>query len=132
VVVADRLAAGKSYDLVLLDAFDDKGPARALLEENFLRRCRMLLAHEGVFAMNLWNRPVDNFPAILANLSALFEQRIYKLALADVNRNAIVFGFNEQLPVHNLMELKQASRKLSRRTGINFLRWLRQIHWQNI
>jgi len=131
-VVGDLLAAGDSYDLILLDAFDDNGPARALLEENFLRRCRMLLAKGGIFVMNLWNRPADNFPAILASLATQFEQRVHKLILADCTRNAIVFGFNEPVPVKNLMELKPASLELSRRTGINFTRWLRQIYWQNL
>jgi spermidine synthase len=131
-VVADRLAAGDSYDIILLDAFDDNGPARALLEEDFLCRCKALLAKRGVFAMNLWNRPVDNFPANLAILATLFRQRIHKLLLANCNSNAIVFGFNEPLQVKNLMGLKPVSRELGRRTGINFMRWLRQIHWQNI
>ena len=132
VLVADRLTAGGSYDLILLDAFDDNGPARALLEEDFLCRCRALLTKGGVFTMNLWNRPTDNFPANLASLSTLFGQRIHKLLLANTNSNAIVFGFNEPLPVGNLMELKPASRELGRRTGINFTGWLRQLYWQNI
>jgi spermidine synthase len=131
-VVAERLAAGDRYDIILLDAFDENGPARALLEENFLNCCRALLAKRGVFAMNLWNRPVDNFPAKLATLAALFGQRIHTLLLANANSNAIVFGFNEPLRVKNLMKLKQVSRKLGQRTGINFMRWLRQIYWQNL
>jgi len=131
-VIAERLAAGDSYDLILLDAFDDNGPARSLLAEHFLYSCQGLLAKGGVFAMNLWNRPVDNFPAHLATLSRLFEQRIHKLLLANCNSNAIVFGFNEPLRVKNLMGLKPISRELSQRTGINFMRWLRQIYWQNI
>lgn len=130
-LVAERLAADDSYDIILLDAFDDNGPARVLLEEQFLLNCRALLTREGVFTMNLWNRPIDNFPSQFAHLAALFEQRIYKLVLAGANRNGIVFGFNQQLPVKDLMELKSASQELSRRTGINFTSWLRQIYWQN-
>ncbi len=131
-VVAERLAADSRYDLILVDAFDNHGPARALLEEDFLLNCRALLANEGIFAMNLWNRPVDNFPAQFDRLATLFEQRISKLLLAGPNRNGIVFGFNEPMPVNGLMELKSASRELSKRTGINFMRWLREIHWQNL
>jgi len=130
--VADRFADGSRYDIIFLDAFDDNGPARALLEEQFLSQCRALLAKKGVFAMNLWNRPVDNFSANLAALKNLFGQRIHKLLLADCNSNAIIFGFNEVLPVKNLMMLKPVSRDLGRRTGINFIRWLRRMHWQNI
>lgn len=131
-VVAEQLAAGESYDLIFLDAFDDDGPARALLEEDFLRNCRSLLAKNGVFAMNLWNRPVDNFPAIFAYLNSLFGKWTHKLLLDNYHSNAIVFGFNEPLRVKNLMGLKPEAKDLSRRTGINFMRWLRQIHWQNM
>lgn len=131
-LVADRMAAGENYDLILLDAFDDAGPARALLGDDFLCNCRALLTKKGVFAMNLWNRPGDNFPANLAALATLFEQHIYKLLLADVNSNAIVFGLNEPLPVTNLMDLKPASRELSLRTGVNFTSWLRKMYGQNL
>jgi spermidine synthase len=129
-MVAERLAAGDRYDLILLDAFDDSGPARALLEEDFLRGCRKLLSKGGVLAMNLWNRPQDGFPARIAALDELFCRRIHKLCLADAYSNAIVFGFNRP-PVKNLMGLKPLTRELGRRTGINFMRWLRQLHWQN-
>lgn len=131
-VVAAQLAAGGNYDLILIDAFDDSGPARGLLEEQFVNNCRALLAGGGVFAMNLWNRPEDNFPANFARLSSLFEGRTYKILLDGAHRNSIVFGFNHALPAGNLMELKQAALELSRRTGVNFIRWLRQLYWQNI
>jgi spermidine synthase len=130
VVAADRLAAGKRYDLVLLDAFDDNGPARALLDEQFLCRCRALLDTGGVFAMNLWNRPVDNFSSIHASLAKLFGCTL-KLLLAEANSNAIVFGFNRPVQAGKLMNLKPAARELGRRTGINFIRLLRQLYWQN-
>jgi len=130
-IVAEQLSARCSYDLILVDAFDDSGPARPLLEEHFLENCRCLLARRGVFAMNLWNRPSDNFPAILATLENLFGQRLHRLLLDNYHSNAIVFGFNDPPLVKNLMGLKKASRILSQRTGINFLRWLRQLHWQN-
>ena len=131
-VVAERLAADERYDLLLLDAFDDNGPARALLDERFLYRCRALLDSGGVFAMNLWNRPVDNFPAIYATLKAIFGKATQKLLLTQANTNAIVFGLTKPIPAKNLMKLKPAARKLSHCTDINFVRMLRQLYWQNI
>ena len=131
VVVVDRLAAGDRYDLLLLDAFDDNGPARALLDEQFLYSCQALLATGGVFAMNLWNRPVDNFPAIHPTLATLFGKGTQKLLLTEANTNAIVFGLTKPVQGKNLMGLKPAARELSRRTGINFVRLLRQLYWQN-
>lgn len=130
-VIASRRKAGERYDLVLLDAFDDDGPARALLDELVLRKCRHLLTPSGIFAMNLWNRPKDNFPALLAVLEGIFKEQTLKLALAENDSNAIVFGFNEPLQNTKLLQLKPVANALGRRTGINFVRLLRQMHWQN-
>lgn len=130
-VVAERLAGGERYDFLLLDAFDDNGPARALLEEQFLRNCRSLLTPSGVFAMNLWNRPGDNFPAKHATLAALFGKGTQKLFMSKANTNAIIFGLNKPVQGKKLMGLKPAARELSQRTGINFVRFLRQLYWQN-
>ena len=131
-LVKELLAEGESYDIIFLDAFDDNGPARALLEEKFLNNCKTLLSGKGVFAMNLWNRPVDNFPTNLARLAEIFEHRIHTLLLANCNSNAIVFGFNEPLKVKNLLKLKPLCRELGLRTSVNFMKWLRQMHWQSL
>lgn len=130
-VIAQRLAAGGSYDLLLLDAFDDNGPARALLADQALRRCRRLLTPHGVFAMNLWNRPRDNFPAVHAELTRIFDGKTLKLALSENDSNAIVFGFTEPVQTKKLMQFKPTAGALARRTGVNFVRLLRQLHWQN-
>lgn len=130
-VLARRRAAGRSYDLLLLDAFDDHGPARALLDERVLCGCRDLLAEGGVFAMNLWNRRRDNFPALHTALAAIFEGRTLKLALAENDSNAIVFSFREVVHRNRLLRLKLQATALARRSGINFVHLLRQLHWQN-
>lgn len=130
-VVADRLAADDRYDVLLLDAFDDNGPARALIDEQFLCRCRELLSADGVFAMNLWNRPVDDFQGIHGSLATLFGKGTQKLLLNGADRNGIVFGLNKPVQAMELMGLKTAARDLSLQTGINFVRLLRQLYWQN-
>ena len=130
-VIARGRKAGDCYDLILLDAFDDDGPARALLDELVFRRCRDLLTPHGVFAMNLWNRPRDNFPALLAVLEGVFRDQTLKLALAENDSNAIVFGFSEPARSTKLLQLKPVAHALGRRTGINFVRLLRQLNWQN-
>ncbi|GAB4335974.1 MAG: polyamine aminopropyltransferase [Desulfobulbaceae bacterium] len=130
-VVAGRLAAGRRYDLILLDAFDESGPARALLEANFLESCRDLLTPDGVFAMNLWNRPQDDFAATYDLLASLYRKRVLKLAVTLANTNVIVFGLARSIRTRELMGLKPAARSLGLRTGINFVRLLRQLYWQN-
>ena len=130
-IIARRKAAGDRFDLLLLDAFDDDGPARPLLDEQVLHGCRRLLAPHGVFAINLWNRPKDNFPAIRSALAEVFAGRTLQLALSGNDGNAIVFGFTDTLQSKKLLRLKPVAEALARRTGINFVRLLRQLHFQN-
>lgn len=130
-LVQKKLEAGKAYDLVLVDAFDDHGAARALLQRTFLDRCRRLLTPKGVFAMNLWNRPQDRFPAIFATIAEVFGHNALRLPLTEAYRNAIAFGFPSPIKAKELLHLLPAARKLGQRSGINLARYLRTLYWQN-
>lgn len=130
-MVQKRRAAGIYYDLVLVDAFDDHGAPRALLERPFLDDCRRLLSADGVFAMNLWNRPQDRFPAIFATISEVFRNNTLKLPLTEAYRNAIAFGFPSPIRSRELLHLRPAAKKLGQRSGINLARHLRTLYWQN-
>lgn len=130
-MVRQKLAVGTAYDLVLVDAFDDHGAARALLERPFLDNCRRLLTADGVFAMNLWNRPQDRFPSIFATIAEVFRDNAFKLPLTEAYRNAIAFGFPSQIKARELHRLRPAAHKLGQRSGINLARYLRILYWQN-
>jgi len=130
-LVREKLQEGEAYDLVLLDAFDDRGPARALLRPEFLHDCRELLRQNGIFAMNLWNRPQDRFPEMYAVITTCFDGSTLKLQLAESYRNAIAFGFRTPIRPRELQQLKPLAKKLGKRTGINFSKYLRTLYWQN-
>ena len=130
-LVKKRLQEGYAYDLVLIDAFDDSGPARALLSREFLDDCRSLLDDDGIFAMNLWNRPQDGFYDIYGVIAECFRGRTLKLLLAESYDNAIAFGFKAPVRARELLKLKGKARGLGNRTGINFSRYLRALYWQN-
>jgi len=130
-LVGRRLAEGKRYDMVLIDAFDDKGPARALLQREFLFNCRQLLSSGGVFAINLWNRPEDGFGENYSLLAEIFEDNILKLLLAESYANAIAFGFDAQIKAGLLHKLRKSAKTLGKGTGINFTKHLRALYWQN-
>lgn len=51
--VADMAAAGESTDVLLVDAYDRRGIARAVTESCFLENSRRALSDRGVFVMNL-------------------------------------------------------------------------------
>ncbi|MDA8082245.1 MAG: fused MFS/spermidine synthase [Nitrospiraceae bacterium] len=119
------------YDLILVDAFDHGGPAAALLEVDFLAACRGRLNEKGIFSINLWNRPQDNFPMIHLRLQEAFMNNTLKLLLSESAQNAIVFGFDRPVRLRDLSGYRQKARTLQDRHAINFPKYLKHIYWQN-
>jgi spermidine synthase len=119
------------YDLILVDAFDDDGPAAPLMEEGFLMSCHGLLNRGGLFVMNVWNRPKDNFPAFFARVCDVFGSNTLKLLLAEAYRNAIVFGFEDPSSPGDLPHYRSEAKGLQREYGINFPMYLRLLYQQN-
>lgn len=126
-----RKVCDPKYDLILVDAFEDDGPAVPLLETEFLCTCRKHLAADGIFAINLWNRPKDNFPAIYRRIQEAFGNNTLKLLLAEMFRNGIVFGFNDPPLFSDLHAIRAEARRLQGEHAINFRKYQRYLYWQN-
>ncbi len=120
-----------TYDMILVDAFDEGGPAVSLLDNDFLAACRGRLDKGGVFAINLWRRPKDNFPAVYATIREVFGNNAMKLDVSELCWNTIVFGFTGPATVADLNALKPMARKLQQKYCINFPKYLRSLCWQN-
>ena len=121
----------KSYDMIIVDAFDEKGPAASLLEKDFLFACRMRLNENGVFVINLWNSPEHNFPAMYKSIRAAFENNTLKLLLSESFRNAVVFGFENPETCRNLPGYRNTATELQSKYRLNFPRYLNYLYWQN-
>jgi spermidine synthase len=119
------------YDLIIVDAFDEGGPAARLLEKDFLLACRQRLGEDGVFAMNLWSRPKDNFPALYCAIREAFGENAMKLAVSESCWNTIVFGFAGAKPLADLNMRRPAAKQLQQKHGINFPKYLKYLYWQN-
>jgi len=125
-------AGGKgNYDLIIVDAFDDDGPASALAGAPFLNACRQRLKGDGICVMNLWHRPKDDFPGLYACFQKAFEGNTLKLLPDEKCWNAIVLGFAGQEVSRDLAAYRQTARKLEQLYNINFPRYLKYICWQN-
>lgn len=123
-------AGGRNYDLIFVDAFDDDGPAEGLLNIQFIRECRSRLNEEGVFAINLWTRPKDNFPVLYNMVHGVFQSNALKLCLSEAYENAIVLGLERPL-VRDVPSYRRHARELQERYSINFPKYLKYLHWQN-
>ncbi|MGC2062532.1 MAG: fused MFS/spermidine synthase [Thermodesulfovibrionales bacterium] len=123
--------AAPRYDLILVDAFDESGPAAILLGKKFLSDCRGRMKADGVFAMNLWNRLQDNFPVMFDTIRTAFDGHALRLLLGEVHDNAIVLGFENPSLFCNMAIYRPEARRLQREWGINFPRFLKHLYWQN-
>ncbi len=124
-------ATSEKYDFIIVDAFDEKGPAASLAEKNFLSSCRMHLKENGVFSINLWNSPGHAFPALYRSVQEAFGNNSLKLLLAESYRNAVAFGFTHPAACRNLPGRRPLAAKLQGKYGINFPRYLKYLYWQN-
>lgn len=124
-------ADSEHYDLIFVDAFDDDGPAGSLLEKDFLALCRGRLSESGIFAMNLWCRPKDNFPAVYESLKQAFGENTLKLQPGEAYWNTIVFGSNDGQLFLDLPSYRETARQLRRKCGVDFPKYLKLLYWQN-
>lgn len=129
--VRHQRANSHKYDMIIVDAFDDTGPAASLLEKNFLSSCRMQLNKNGVFIMNLWNSPDHDFFAEYKSIQDAFENNTLKLLLSEAYRNAVAFGFENSAACRHLPDYRSMAADLQSKHRINFPRYLKHLYWQN-
>ncbi len=129
--VRRQAADSRNFDMIIVDAFDESGPAVSLLERDFLNACRKRLNENGVFIINLWHSPAHNFHALYSSIQDAFENNTLKLLLTESYRNAVAFGFKNPSCGRKLPDYRSVAAELRRKHNINFPRYLRQLYWQN-
>jgi len=120
-----------TYDLILLDAFDETGPAAGLMEPDFLGACSGRLGRSGILVMNLWRRPKDEFPSRHDHLKRTLGPTVLRLQPGEANWNALVFWSPDPGLFRDLPSYRSAARELQRRHAINFPAHLMRLHRQN-
>ncbi len=122
----------RRYDLIIVDAFDNEGPAAPLLEKEFFEACRAKLNNNAVFVINLWNRPKDNFPALYGVIQKAFGNNTLKLMLGEIYKNVIVLGVSNPALFGKIHACRPVVRRLQDAYGVNFLKYQRYLYWQNV
>ncbi len=127
------------YDLILLDAFDERGMSAQLYCERFFRLCVEALRPEGVLSCNLWSGEPGRIAKITADLSRVFTT-ILTLQVAK-RGNVIRHATNDADPWPKILrssreydrlrdrfglDLKQMAATI-RRTNMSFLQRLRYL-----
>ena len=105
------------YDLILVDAFDEKGMAGTIYTGDFFRLCLESLSLEGVLSCNLWSSDPGELTEVKNGIARYAAGQVY---LPVPNRgNIIALAFNTPVPWKKINRPKTEIESLSRRFGID-------------
>jgi spermidine synthase len=111
-------------DVMLVDAFDRRGIAPSLANDDFYRRAAAALTDAGVLVMNFWGdrqRFVDNLkPAARA-----FGRNVRLVGVPS--GNLVLFASRQPLPAEWTLELDQRATRLKQALQLDFPRYLRRL-----
>jgi spermidine synthase len=112
--------AGRSFDWILVDGFDERGLAGALDTRAFYRRCRACLAPGGLVVANLLRRSRGS-EASIARMAEAFDGRLLVLPVC-ASGNTIAIGATGAPLGLDRTDLRAAAEALRRATGLNLVR----------
>jgi len=121
----------EAYDIILIDAFDQWGPAEINQNIQFILNCQSLLTKNGILSFNLWNRKEDEYPVTYRRFLSLFKGNLLELSLGKRDSNVILFGFNDEYHIKNIRVAEMRSARLKLDLGIDFPRYMKLIQVQN-
>jgi spermidine synthase len=86
----------RPYDLILIDAFDEKGMSKTIYTGDFFRLCMESLIPEGVLSCNLWSGDLEELTEVKNSIQRYATSHLY---LPVPNRgNIIALAFNTPAP----------------------------------
>ena len=120
-VIADAVEytfnSDKTWDLILLDGFDENARAGGLDTLPFYQAARARLSDKGILAVNLLGRS-HGFKESVARISAAFEGRALAFPSCD-SGNTIAFAATGETVSITLGDLKDQASALKEKTGLN-------------
>lgn len=99
------------YDMILVDAFDDKGVAGEVTESSFMAACFKLLNTGGLFCVNLWSYPHYVYRRAIGGITHHFGEQVLELPVRD-RTNKIVLAIKPPWQKPSLQNLKRRSKLL--------------------
>lgn len=117
-----------SYDLILVDAFDDVGMAPSIYSAGFFSECLHRLAERGVVSLNLWSSDQQKLKEIEGSLAGSFVGTLY-LPVPD-RGNIVALAMPFAVPWQNICLKPKHITAWSRRFSINFKKMI-QIAKEN-
>ncbi len=118
------------HDLLLIDAYEADGPARAIESETFFTACRERLAPGGVLTINLWDNPPEYARRPLDLLESCFDGRLLRLPV-EGKGNLIAFAFRDHLPDLASRDHDHTAALLANATGLPLKQLLNRLRQHN-
>jgi len=121
------LEGDAAYDHILVDAFDDRGPAAAVTGRDFLAACRDLLGERGLLVFDLWTHAGAGYERHRDLITDVFAGAVMELSLDNAEGNALVFAFRDRAAMEKSEEKKKTAADLQEEFGINFAKFLEDL-----
>jgi spermidine synthase len=117
--IAQMVVRGEQTNAILVDAYDHKGIAKAVVKKSFLENAKRSLSANGVFVMNLVAGPIEA-KRIVATIREVFGESVVVIAIRNGGSNLVVFaGQTLQDPQRVRMAVRNAKR-IEERLGLFF------------
>ena len=122
--VATMANADQHTDVMLVDAYDRRGIANAVVSHLFLDNARQVLSPRGVFVMNL-AEDKDACDRHIETIQSVFGDPVIEIAMADTG-NVVVFAGSVLRDHRRLMTASRKSHRIQGRLGLHFPTLLRR------
>jgi len=123
------LSSPGSYDLILIDAYNDAGMDDNMAEQLFLQACHILLSAEGLLAINLWGRDQPRYSRAQRTLQRCFAAKPLLLP-AEGTTNIIAMALRRKKYKNTLNAMEARAKFLEDRTGVELVRFSRTLRKQ--
>ena len=121
IVIADAVeyitSTDKTWDLILVDGFDENARAGGLDTLPFYQAVRAHLSDNGIMSVNLLGRS-KGFEESVARIRTAFEDRALAFPSCD-SGNTIAFAASGETVRLSLADLKEQASALKEKTGLN-------------
>ena len=110
-------SAKRSYDLIVVDGFDDRGRAGPLDTLPFYLNCRAHLARNGLLATNLLTRRKGAAPSVERMMEA-FDDRVLVIPASDAGNTVALAAVGVRIE-ERIRDLRLAAAELKEETGLD-------------
>ena len=112
-------AEQSGYDLILIDAFLDRGIAYSVCGMSFFEACRNRLSPTGVISMNLWSDDRVHANDLIEDMAISFDKQVLRLPV-EGKANVIGIATRQATVKKTLRKLDERAKKLEQQTAIEF------------